>query len=275
MLSHFHKDFPFNHHSSWLKGSYAPGRSESVDIPSNTENFINVNASGDTIDYFRKYYPNISENEFLRVMGQQATEYYLYKQTPDVDYIGLTTYRRYLGLLTNIPKNHFVVNGPKEVPFCEMLTSQECLNNALQYLQSCDIITNLPKLLANSVQDQYLESQPRYYWDLFQKAIYELYPEYREHLVWFTTNNVINFYTTYIMKREYFLKYAEQLFKILEYIFQNADVVYPKKENYYTEIWPWRYPGFLGERFMPFFVYANSMKKIQVPLVILDETKIY
>jgi len=37
-----------------------------------------------------------------------------------------------------------------------------------------------------------------------------------------------------------------------------------------SEPLPWRYPGFLGERFLPFFIYANDANVFRVPLVILE-----
>ena len=73
------------------------------------------------------------------------------------------------------------------------------------------------------------------------------------------------------MRRDVFMRYADELFRILENIWKNCSSkdVYPTQQTT-SEPFPWRYPGFLGERFMPFFVYANSLKKIQVPLVILE-----
>jgi hypothetical protein len=64
----------------------------------------------------------------------------------------------------------------------------------------------------------------------------------------------------------------------MEYIWQKTDNTYPTQEyliqNNKTLGWyhhqgsPWRYPGFLGERFFPFFVAANEMKAHYVPLVL-------
>jgi hypothetical protein len=71
------------------------------------------------------------------------------------------------------------------------------------------------------------------------------------------------------MRRDIFVRYTTELFAILENIWQNSDDNYPTQQTT-SEPFPWRYPGFLGERFMPFFLYANSLKKIQVPLVILE-----
>ena len=135
--------------------------------------------------------------------------------------------------------------------------------------RSHDVITNIKTILPHTVQEQYLQSQPSEYWDLFLKAITELMPDYRDHLNWFTTGRAVSFETCYIMRKQLFKKYVSELFEIYEYIWTYASTAYPTQQTT-SEPLPWRYPGFLGERFMPFFVYANSLKRIQVPLVILQ-----
>ena len=93
-------------------------------------------------------------------------------------------------------------------------------------------------------------------------------PDYREHMDWWD-QNWCSFETTYIMRKQLFRKYTSELFELLEYVWINTGKPYPTQQTT-SEPLPWRYPGFLGERFMPFFVYANSLKRIQVPLVILQ-----
>jgi len=269
MYSHFHRQFPFNFNSSWMKATYAGGKHSQIDPPDPYNTYINVNKLGSTIDSLRVYFPNISEEAFLKMMGQQATEYYLWKQTPNVDYIGCTTYRRYLYLNSTGPINEHTIHVPVDRSFCEFATSESAKEFALDILQSSDMITNHNTVLANSVEAQYLEWEPPHYWNLFKQAIHELYPEYRQHLHWFTSCNVVHFETTYIMRRDYFLKYAEELFNILRYIIENTHEPYPVKKptDTFKELLPWRYPGFIGERFMPFFTYANGMKKHHVPMM--------
>jgi len=63
-----------------------------------------------------------------------------------------------------------------------------------------------------------------------------------------------------------------EYFLAMEHVWDNTKEVYPDKEkNSYdcTEPFPWRYPGFLMERFVPFFIHANKLKKTEVPLVVL------
>lgn len=274
MYSHFHKQFPFNFNSSWMRAVYTGGREEQINPPDPYSPYIDINKSGDTINSFRHYFPNLTENQFLTMMGFLATEYFLWKQhSNDVDFIGCGSYRRYLFLKRNGPLNQNVIFSEINNETCQFLSDDESKENALNILQSADVICNHNTILSNTVEEQYLEWEPPYYWHLFKQAIYDLYPDYRKHLSWFTTCTVVHFETSYIMRKEYFLKYAEELFTIIKYVIEHADEKYPLKKptDTFRELLPWRYPGFLGERFMPFFTYANSMKKHQVPLVFLGQ----
>ena len=265
--SHFHKSFPFNFNSSWIKATYAGGREPySWMPPDENGSYVNV---GHPISNFRHYYSSTSEDNFLKAMGQQATEYWLLKETPVTDYIGCTTYRRYLLLDKNVEKNVAKISMPATQANADKFGTQEQQEIALEYLQSAEVLTNHSVALPFSVETQYLQSQPKMYWDLFKKSIDDLFPNYRQHLTWFTHNNIINYETCYIMRRDVFIRYADELFRILENIWQNSGNNYPTEKTT-SEPFPWRYPGFLGERFFPFFVYANSLKKIQVPLVVLQ-----
>ena len=104
--------------------------------------------------------------------------------------------------------------------------------------------------------------------DLFEKAITELLPDYRNKLDWFDGNK-ISFETCYIMRKQLFKKYVSELFEIYEYIWTYSKTAYPTQQTT-SEPLPWRYPGFLGERFLPFFIAMNACAPIHVPLVILE-----
>ena len=270
VFSHHHKAFPFNFQSSWLKACYAGGTGAYEWHPPSDEGpFINVTIESGILKY-KQYYFKATEEEFLRAIGQQVTERWILEKTPQVDYLGCTTYRRHLLLDKHAEKNVAKISMPATQANANMFGTQEQQEVALEYLQTAEVLTNHSVALPFSVEAQYLQSQPSLYWNLFKKAIDDLFPNYRQHLTWFTHNNIINYETCYIMRRDIFIRYADELFRILEYVWQNSgNNNYPTQQTT-SEPLPWRYPGFLGERFFPFFVYANSLKKIQVPLVILE-----
>jgi hypothetical protein len=74
------------------------------------------------------------------------------------------------------------------------------------------------------------------------------------------------------MENYNFKRLTQEYFSIMEYIWKNCSETFPDKnvrQYNCTEINPWRYPGFLNERFVPFFFYANGFRKIEVPLAVL------
>lgn len=266
MVSHFHKDFPFNHKSSWLKAAHAGAKYAYGWHPPGPGEWINT-TEVKSIHEYMYYYSGCHEDEFLRAMGQQASEYYLWKYGK-ADFIGCTTYRRYLKLDDGMhPHVVKIVMEPTQ-QHADYLSSDIMRDRALTILQNHDIITNRLAPLPCSVIDQYLQSQPKEYLDLFLDGIRELMPDYRSKMDWWTGNQA-SFETCYIMRKQLFKKYVSELFELLEYVWSNTKTVYPRQATT-SEPLPWRYPGFLGERFLPFFIYANDANAFRVPLVILE-----
>lgn len=263
VLSHFHKNFPINHNSEWLFPSFAgenPNITRSVDV------------TGDIND-FRHFYKHVTDEQFYRAMGAQATEYallkrYEYNRFFQPDYIGCLTYRRYLLLNDQIPNDKIVMPATQEVADQFGTVEEEQLIN--QIFEHYDVITNKNITFHCSIEQQYLMYELPEHWFLFKEAINALCPQYKDDMTWFTENNSMHAETAYIMKREWFIKYATELFQILNYVFGNCSEVYPLQDGKCSEIYPWRYPGYLGERFLPFFIHANRLKAKQVPLVILQ-----
>jgi len=265
MVSHFHKDFPFNHQSSWLKAAYAGSHAPYGWHPPGPGNWINTSHHKSVYEY-RHYYSMCNEDDFLRAMGQQASEYYLLKNV-STDFIGCTTYRRYLKF--DDTQSHIIkMSLSASQENANYFSSDNQKKAALNLLETHDAITNHYTRLPCSVIEQYLQSQPKEYIDLFLEGIMELMPDYREQMNWWNQNEV-SFETCYIMRKQLFKKYASELFEILEYVWKNSNLVYPKTQTT-SEPLPWRYPGFLGERFLPFFLHANQIKTARVPLVILE-----
>ena len=222
------------------------------------------------MDDFRHYMPAVSDEQFAKIFGQQALEYWIYKKAPKCDFVGCSTYRRYLLIAGASTTTHSRLTVEPRADILSELGSDQQRNAALYYFRSADVITNRTEAINSTIERQYLGSQPASYWFLMMEAIDKLFPHYRPHMLWFRDYNCVNFETTYIMRRSLFNKYAKELFSMLEFIFRNAPVVVPpdiagKKRQ------PRRYPGYLGERFFPFFLYANSVRKIEVPLVFVND----
>lgn len=261
MFSHFHRSFPFNHNSSWLKATYVKG--DTWEPTPEDGQYINV-IQEDSIFNYKHHYQNISDIDFLKAIGQQSTDYYVLKYE-SADYLGVTSYRRYLKI-DGGNEDKIVVSPSQEA--CNELSSERIKDIALEYFQHYDVITNKFVNHGWRIDTQYCQHQDNKFWFLFLEAINTLYPEYSSKMSWFSEASPINYEGAYIAKQSIFKKLVEQYFNVMNYIWTNSKDNYPLPGTV-PEEFPWRYPGFLNERFVPFFLSANEYKIKEVPLVVL------
>lgn len=271
MLIHTHKSVPFNFDSSWVKLSYAtcddPNEWHPYD-PRCTNVYLHP-----AVKKLRDYYSNVSEVNFLKALGQQVTDLYLAETDTTSKYLGVGSYRRYLAVEQNVGYTEEKLHLPMNEDVCKALTSESQKNKLLYYLNSADVVCSRFRYMHTSIENQYLESQLPEYWFLFKEAIVKLYPEYAKHTIWFTDYSLCNYECIYVMGSKLFKQMVHEYFTIMDYIWKNCSEVFPDKntKSYNcTEPLPWRYPGFINERFVPFFMYANRLRKIEVPLAFLQ-----
>ena len=98
--THFHRDFPFNFESSWVKACYAGGTGAyEWHPPSEKGPFTNVTVDSEILKY-KHYYFRATEEEFLRAIGQQVTDSYVANLSFEMpQYVGVGSYRRYISPL--------------------------------------------------------------------------------------------------------------------------------------------------------------------------------
>ena len=225
MLIHTHKPYAFNFNSTWVKPSYAGGLSESEWHP-NDDRYVNVYSEelpvNQTIRRFRGYYSHIDETSFLKAIGQQATDYYLYVNNYNSKYLGVGSYRRYLAVENGVGYTEEKINLPAKNESCEALTSESQKNKLLQYMKSADVVCSRFRYMNKSIEDQYLESQLPEYWELFKEGIKKECPEYEKHLIWFTDSSICNYECVYMMESFTFKKMVREYFNVMEYIWKNC-----------------------------------------------------
>ena len=263
LYSHFHRPFAYDANSSWIHPVSFMDDLSASGIPA-------MPRGPGSVEDFRHHMPGMDDAHFAKMFGQQALEYWLFKKAPKTDFVGCATYRRYLmiaGAYTS--PHHRMIVGPRPDIITD-LGSDEHRNAALMYLQSADVVTNRSYAIDTTIEEQYLQGQPAAYWQLMMRAIESLFPQYRRHMLWFHSYNRVQYETTYIMRRALFMQYASELFAILEYVFKHAEIVVPDEVPGVPHQ-PYRYPGFLGERFFPFFLYVNAVRTVEVPLVFVRD----
>lgn len=233
----FHKEYPRNENCNWIQpvgvGGFRP------------EGFISDD-TGDNIANLNPYYCELS------------VIYWVWKNTKS-DYVGFYHYRRYLHFL--VESDYFNnSNG-----FCELnrdnlshLTSDLQYNKAISLLQHVDVLVPIKSILLPSIEEQYtrnLEMQP---WNLFLAAIEEIYPQHKDKILLFKLLAFTHLCNNFIMKWPIFDSYCTDLFYILDRIYHEVGHPYDQYNN--------RYPGFLAERFLGFWLFIHNIKTIEVPM---------
>lgn len=265
-LMHHHKEFTFNHNSSWVKPSYTKMKGD-WQPTENKNNYIDVLNSDTSILELLKYYPDTKTKDFIKSMGVEASIYYLTYNNVDEDYIGCSAYGRYLLISNESNIKDFKITRSIDKQEIESISSEKHLNRALEIFTEYDIITNFDKYVGCSIEEQYLRHQSPEHWHKFKEGIYSLYPEYHPYMDWFTKSEWANFQAPFLIKKKLFKKIFNQFFNVMKYVWENVNEVWPVHGNGIAEEFPYRYPGFLNERFFPFFLFANDVKRYNVPLI--------
>lgn len=272
LFSHFHKEFPFYHESSWIKPTFASD-SVTTSIPGGG-NYIDVNTGYKSIMDFKHYYSSITDDEFIKAMGAEATSYWLLQNANhfEEEYIGNTSYRRY-----------FMLNGDSNVPdklvtaptpdICQALAGEQSKQIAIDLFKEVDMIVTKPMDVGISIERQYLQYELPEYWHLFKEALIRVNPFYRKHIDWFTTSTVCHYEAVFVARKDIYKRMFYEYYEAMEYVWSKCSEVFPdKSKKHYdcSEPLPWRYPGFLNERFVSFFIFANDIKRAEAPLVVLQ-----
>ena len=169
-------------------------------------------AAGNNISYKNKIY------------SEATVIYWLWKNAPVVDYIGVCQYRRRLDINSNI----------------EDLIRQ----------YNVDIITSAPTFIACDVRTLFSKFLPSYDIDVYLQAIKTCAKEYYEAAEKFFASRFYPPCNLFIMRHNIFNEYSEIVFKISFWIEE-----YYKKRNIRRED---RYMGFLIECFLGIFIMKHK-----------------
>lgn len=237
----FHKDYISNTHCSWIKPIGVSGYSPEGLLKDNDGlNIANL-------------------NEFY---CELTVLFYIWKNI-DAQYVGLYHYRRYLNFkLDNSIFDHIVPGHKIYEPHQELinyLTDDIQKEYILNALKITDVIIPRKSLLAPSVKEQYLSSVEKEPWEKFEMHINSKFKEYSNPSFYFEIEKYAPICNMLIMKKEIFNSYCEDLFGIIDSIFQELKTPYDKYNN--------RYPGFLAERFLGLWLHLKKISYLEVPMI--------
>lgn len=267
IVSHFHKNFYFNDKCEWI----IPTCSEDSPLKYDKQ-FTNISDKV-LFSELQNYYSKQTSDQFYKALGTEASIYWLLNNYNyfKSDYLGFSSYRRFLHILDNqSSEDRISIEASKNN--IDKYTSPVVYEKIIKIFDTFDVILCKARKVDYDmcVEDQYLKYESREHWNLFKEGITTLYPKYLDKIDWFRNSKYCSFETPIIMKKDYFIEMTTEFFNILKYVWSRCSEVFPDKSIMHWDSvgeTPWRYPGFLGERFFPFYVNVNNISKYEVPLL--------
>lgn len=238
----FHKPYPHNNRCDWIKPIGVSGYKE--------EGFLS-DAEGENISKLNPYYCELT------------AMYWAWKNHTS-DYIGLYHYRRYMSYLPDnvmTSKENYIEVNPNETNI-NYLTQEAQLASLKNKLDLFDVV--IPRSLPQvpSMQLLYMQLHQQKPWIAFIDAIRQKYPHHSRELKYFEKNTETTVYNMFVMKEAIFKAYCKDLFEIIDQVYTAVGAPYDPWNN--------RYPGFLAERFLGFWLYLKNIRPTTAPVVFLN-----
>lgn len=179
---------------------------------------------------------------------------------PDIEYIGLAHYRRFLAL--NEPFQEYTKINKPDIP--EMENYKDLI---IQKLENNDVILVKQASFGCNLREQY--SQWHYAADLIKmkNIVHELCPEYDESFrYFFENNNKMSLYCLFIARHDFFSAYFEWLFPLLFEAEKRIDVsAYDSRQK--------RVFAFMAERLLNIYIYHHKLKVVYEPVYFIEGKK--
>ena len=235
----FHKEYQRNNNCQWITPIGVSGYEK--------EGYLS-DSTGENIGFLNASYCELT------------TQFYAWKNS-NSEYVGFYHYRRYLNFLIDDSVNDSMIPGAKwyepTPDMIQYLTSTEQYESLKNLLQIYDVITPNKYLLLPNIRDQYYgNTSTQEPWTEF---IEQLEKKYQRSTSYFTTTARASICNMFIMKREIFDAYCNDLFPIIDKVYKKLGENYDQQNN--------RYPGFLSERFLNFWLDVNKISHREVPLI--------
>ena len=213
---------------------------------------------GDNIAHLNPYY------------AEFTTMYWAWKNAvADCDAVGFYHYRRYLHVMQHeqdfvwegkIDKgSHFQVDYTKNDKFLQMVVSADYKNRIIDMLSATEVISGFPMRFDVPIPHQWAQHHPGKPLEVFYKTLMDMYPQHNEFIHAYFKKYGQICWPVFIMRKQTFLRFAQELFTILHHVFKIIGTPYDACNN--------RYLCFLVERFIPMWYMMQNINPNYVPTV--------
>jgi hypothetical protein len=173
----------------------------------------------------------------------------------DLDYVGLCHYRRYF-VLKKYKIIFEVIKRITKRPLFHIFFVNRTNLKLVKILKKNELIIPKLKKIDMSMKEYYAEKHIKKHYEIFENVIREEFKFLEKYLNFTSRRKAGYFLNMFIMKKDLFEEYCENVFRFLSIIERKIDV---SEENQYQK----RALGFLGERFTNlFYIYLIESKNV-------------
>ncbi len=192
--------------------------------------------------------------------------YWLWKHCRD-PYVGLCHYRRLFAFVP-LPMPEFqsqaVVKAPAAPEVLSFLSSADQERRLVAMLDSYDMVVPLPMLQYPSMAQHFRQAHGDLYWAPFQAACRDEFGDIANAL---DTETRFHYGNMLVARAEVFQDYCTRLFRVLDRV---VDEVGEPAEVPGVRYQPYRYPGYLGERFTNLYLLATRARYMATQSIWFD-----
>lgn len=237
----FHKSFPHNPHCGWIRP---------VGVNGFTFEGHLSDATGTHISHLNPYYCELTVL-YWALMNRSSK------------YVGFFHYRRYLNLnLSNGISDSCSIKLKDFPGILASLTDDALVSHVASTLAIYDFIIPKKSFLSPTLEEQYIQCVQPAPWLAFIDAIRDLFPNQLDPQVFFRATSYAPICNIFITSDALFRRYALDLFSIVDRVYQQVGTPFDSYNN--------RYPGFLAERFLSYWIHINKMTAAEFPILLLD-----
>ena len=239
----FHKEYLHNPLCEWIRPIGVNGFFNSAILNDN---------EGDNISHLNPYYCELT------------AQYWAWKNI-SAEHIGFYHYRRYLNFLALPGFNENAAVAPRDAALAiAYLSTAEQLAALKKMLTVSDVVTGQRSQLPPSVEGQYYDTVESAPWQDFLQAIKNRFPKAIDAQTYFQVVKLAPMYNMYVMEKRVFNNYSYDLFSIIDSVFKKIGTPYDTYNN--------RYPGFLAERFLGYWLHIQGIVPVEAPVILIEQT---
>lgn len=237
----FHKNFPRNENCQWIKSIGVNG-------------FKHIDGFSDA--------DGISISLLNSAYCELTAQYWVWKNVT-TDYVGFFHYRRYMSFIFDQSMNANMMANIEEAPqIINYLTSDDQLLKLKKLLTICDVVLPIKNIMLPSVAAQYKSAVRIEPWLAFIACLKSKYNGFVDPASYFETTVHASICNMYVMKKTLFDAYCKDLFQIIDAVYEQIGSGFDSYNN--------RYPGFLAERFLNYWLHIYRVPSLEVPMIFLD-----